>query len=89
MKATGTTLWYSPNIGATNESKFTALPAGVYSPLVGGMFSNLKYSTTFWSSSQPYGQLSGGNHSLTTGEEYIRSDGFSISHGYSVRCVKD
>jgi uncharacterized protein (TIGR02145 family) len=30
MKETGTTRWKSPNTGATDESGFTALPAGRY-----------------------------------------------------------
>ncbi len=50
MKQTGTTHWASPNTGATNESGFTALPAG--NRLSDGSFGNLGYVAIFWSSSE-------------------------------------
>jgi len=47
LKETGTTHWYSPNTGATNESGFTALPGGYR---VSGGFSSLGFGAYFWSS---------------------------------------
>lgn len=46
MKQAGTTLWQSPNAGATNESGFTALPAGSYG---GSQFYNIGTASKFWS----------------------------------------
>jgi uncharacterized protein (TIGR02145 family) len=54
LKSTGTTLWASPNAGATNSSGFGALPGGsngiqgtvLYPP------SNINYLGYFWSSTQ-------------------------------------
>ena len=49
MKVTGTTYWPSPNIGATNESSFSALP-GSFRPETGNFYS---FGTAFfWSSTK-------------------------------------
>jgi len=50
LKATGTVeagdgLWNAPNLGATNETGFTALPAGYHDPFVASGMSNYSY---FW-----------------------------------------
>jgi len=49
LKETGTLHWKSPNIGATNETGFTALPGGNYNSIT-GWFSFLGYGTTVWTS---------------------------------------
>ena len=84
MKETGTTHWNSPNTGATNESGFTALPAGNRS--TNGGFFDLGSQCHFWSSSESstngawyrklscnYGILFRGNYG-----KYV---------GFSVRCL--
>jgi uncharacterized protein (TIGR02145 family) len=48
----GTGLWKTPNTGATNESGFTALPAGVRRYYNNGQFYYLGIGSNFWSSSQ-------------------------------------
>jgi hypothetical protein len=46
MKIKGTIYWRSPNVGATNESGFSALPGGdCYST---GTFSRLMNFAFFW-----------------------------------------
>ena len=55
MKSTGTIesgdgLWYSPNVGATNESGFTGLPAGYHHSI--GAYHNMGTDGYFWSSSE-------------------------------------
>ena len=91
MKSTGTIgagtgLWSEPNTGATNESGFTVLPAGVrwydatfgYIDVVGGFAtSSEKYATTFW-------EWGMNNESAT-----LSRDNYSKSLGNSVRCLKD
>jgi uncharacterized protein (TIGR02145 family) len=51
MKATGTSLWRSPNTGATNSSGFTGLPAGSFD-IYFSRFSNDGYGGYWWSSSE-------------------------------------
>ena len=49
MKSTGTSLWLSPNTGATNSSGFTGLPGGNRG--YNGVFGSLGISSSWWSSS--------------------------------------
>jgi uncharacterized protein (TIGR02145 family) len=86
MKETGTTHWYPPNYGATNESGFTALPGG--SSNTTGGFSYLTYYGYFWSSSES-----------STSSPWLRMLNYSnvnVSHGvnlksfgFSSRCLQD
>jgi uncharacterized protein (TIGR02145 family) len=86
MKEMGTTHWFSPNIGATNESGFTALPSGCRTLSI---YTNIGYSTYFRSSSD------GGN--INAWYWGIINDNSDISYnygenkrfGFSVRCIKD
>jgi uncharacterized protein (TIGR02145 family) len=54
LKETGTTHWYSPNTGATNETGFTALPGGCLS---GGTFGNIGYFGIWWSVTEGQGRV--------------------------------
>ena len=84
-KLKATTLWNSPNTGATNSSGFTALPGGVRS--YEGMYYGMGYAGFFWCSTE--------DNSLAffRGMNNNNSDvGASLSnkaYGYYVRCVKD
>lgn len=85
LKEVGTTHWTSPNIGATNVSGFTALPAGNRTST--GDFVGMNGSGIFWTSSaintNPlYRSLSFNNQQIG------RHISITFS-GYSVRCVKD
>jgi uncharacterized protein (TIGR02145 family) len=87
MKATGTSLWQSPNTGATNESGFTGVP-GDYRNTNGAFGNNIGPYVTWWSSSQ---------NTITTawvrflyfasGNAYRNA--YSMLRGYSVRCLRD
>ena len=84
MKAT--TLWTTPNTGATNESGFTGLPGGYRS--INGTFSGIGINGSWWSSSDfstTYAWARGLSYN-----SYIASrfDGHKIS-GLSVRCLRD
>jgi len=51
LKETGTVHWNSPNTGATNESKFSALPGG-YRYDYDGAFGGLNTNAGFWNSTE-------------------------------------
>ncbi len=88
MKEAGTVHWLNPNSGATNESGFTALPAGCRN--CSAVFNFLTYYTDIWSSTQPgvgathayYRTLS---YSDTNASRYLNEK----TGGFSVRCMKD
>ena len=85
MKVTGTTLWLSPNTGATNASGFTGLPGG--RRLSGGDFQEI-YGAGFWWTS------SGNSATLNNRVLYYSSNGvwagtLGKGEGLSVRCIKD
>jgi uncharacterized protein (TIGR02145 family) len=86
LKETGTTHWETPNTGATNESGFTGLPAGIRSS--SGTW-NIGVQTYWWSSSKHSG-------SVYNDYTYIQNNynNLSISYpsdpmGFSVRCISD
>ncbi len=83
MKSTSN-LW-TVNIGATNSSGFSGLPAGVL--LTNGAFNDLGIYSNFWSLSE-----SGSNASrrgLGYNYSFIGSGSFSKTYGFSIRCLKD
>ena len=87
MKEIGTTHWYVPNTGATNESGFTALPGGDRRRDTGN-FDYLGINSYFWSAA-------GGSafiwvRTLRYGGSDV-SCGYSTnkSFGFSVRCLRD
>jgi len=102
IKEVGTLHWQSPNIGATNESSFTALPAGFRTNMVGdGLFPYKGLMGCWWSSSEMfvanYGIL-GGSISLINNSAAVSNAEMSWSsaigytdkgQGFSVRCIRD
>jgi len=86
MKDEGTTYWHSPNIGATNSSGFTAVPAGYR--YYQGNFSGLGMENYLWTSTEDlnnngwYRSLNYANTSVQNWVEYK-------TFGYSVRCIRD
>jgi uncharacterized protein (TIGR02145 family) len=81
MKETGTMHWISPNLGATNESGFTALPGGYRSD--NGSYTSIGLDGHWWSSTDTWYRYIWSN-SIT-----INSDHSYMPFGFSVRCVKD
>ena len=88
LKSTGTNLWISPNLGATNISAFTGLP-GSYRSLGGGFpFSGIGDRGNWWSSTE-----------LTTINAWYRTLNYCCGevgtfngdkkYGSSVRCIRD
>ncbi len=86
LKEAGTAHWQSPNIDATNESGFTALPGGARMPTAGN-FSVLGYNAYFWTSA-PNGTDDAFAHFLTNGSGEAGGNHFHKEHGFSVRCIK-
>ena len=86
MKSVGTQYWNDPNIGANNESGFSAVPGGFRN--FDGSFDGILNFTFFWSSAEI-------NNSLAwyRNLDYNYSDAFRNSTngsvGASVRCLKD
>ena len=86
MKEEGTVHWIVPNVGATNETGFTALPGG--GRIYNGPFGSIGESGLWWSSSELDSQLA-----LFTG---IANADSSVSNnsglkncGFSIRCIKN
>ena len=89
MKAT--TLWNTPNTGATNSSGFTGLPGGGRTNFVYGVFSDVGNNGFWWSSSNYL--------NINVPSSYIRNLNFNTADAYgggkyllnglSVRCLKD
>ncbi len=84
----GTGLWQSPNTGASNESRFSALPGG-YRYGDRGKFEALNTKAFFWSSSADgkgglfYRNLYHDNTDL------YKSGSGSLKFGFSIRCIKN
>jgi uncharacterized protein (TIGR02145 family) len=86
LKETGLFNWSSPNIGATNETGFSAIPGGYR--LGYGNCEYIGYFCYFWTSSKSWGDYSWFRplyfHDIRTYKDYIQR-----SWGLSVRCIKD
>jgi uncharacterized protein (TIGR02145 family) len=85
LKETGTSHWSNPNTGATNESGFTALPAG---ELRASSFFDESARGVWWSSTSTSIDRAL-SHEVTNDSSIEYSFGWYKSSGYSVRCVKN
>jgi len=87
LKTTGTTYWFSPNWGATNESGFSALPSGCRNKYVGDFY-GIGEDSYWWCTteySKPYAWV---NFIENYSREIYSSDR-SKTYGFSVRCLRD
>lgn len=86
LKEKGTVHWQSPNIGASNESGFNALPGGYR--FYEGNFEDLGLSAFWWA--DPEGStVSAGVVRLTYDSAKVNRYQWVQNLGMSVRCVKD
>lgn len=92
LKETGTTHWDSPNIDATNESGFTALPGG-FRNYHGGAYGSIGHVGYWWSATEYLDSEILVNYALP---RIIQKGNSSVGkypkpkgYGFSVRCVKD
>ena len=87
LKETGTSHWASPNTGATDESHFTALPAGHRSQ-VDGLSKNIGLLTYFWSATIQF-STNAYTRRMDAGSTMVPGYAFNKKLGYSIRLVKD
>jgi len=86
LKEAGTTRWRSPNVGATNESDFTALPGGRRH--YEGYFEWMGEAAMFWSSTEFNGYRIW-MRQLAYVHSAVYREAFGKGCGSSVRCVRD
>ena len=86
LKESGTTHWTKPNLEATNESGFTALPGG--SRYSNGFFFTIKNLGYWWSSIESK-SLNGWYRSIYNRNGAVSRNFYDLTNGFSVRCVKD
>jgi uncharacterized protein (TIGR02145 family) len=86
LKSNGTQYWQNPNVEATNESGFSALPSQGRG--MDGSFNGAETASYYWNSND-VGVTEAGFFYLfaSTGVAYISS--FGKKSGFSVRCLKD
>jgi uncharacterized protein (TIGR02145 family) len=85
MKEVGYIHWYIPNSGATNESGFTALPAGQRGAF--GGFDLLRATATWWTSTA-IGISNPGSRYITYSSGFVGFANDGKDGGKSVRCIK-
>ena len=90
MKESGTTHWESPNLGATNESAFWALPSGIRCPVcVEGEFVMLGFRLCLGGHPHEINYNESMNKVLLNKESKLLNEPGVKSYGSSVRCLKD
>jgi uncharacterized protein (TIGR02145 family) len=86
MKSTGTSLWLTPNVGATNSSGFTGLPGGYR--LSNGSFAYINYYGYWWNSSE-YDDIYAWGNILYYSDATSGRSTSGKPNGFSVRLIKD
>ena len=87
LKEKGTGHWLAPNAGATDESRFTALPAGMHD--FTGIFQWIGDRAVFATSTANTGQNGVAAIVLFSLGTTLEIGNFHPDDAYSVRCVKD
>jgi len=86
LKETDTTHWKSPNIDATNESGFNALPGGVC--ITNHKFDDIGREAAWWSSTERETTSVYYRLIFSFSGEMLRFGNYK-HYAYSVRCIKD
>jgi len=87
LKESGAIHWNAPNTGATNETRFAALPGGSRGATI-GYHIGLGHSGSFWSATESGSSFAwqrNMNHEKSTIGRNDTHKGF----GFSIRCIKD
>ena len=83
---TGINHWTPPNLGATNSSGFSGLPAGFR--YLDGTFTNISQTGYWWTSSE-FDTTTAWNRYFNYYSEGVFANNSSKRNGFSVRCIKD
>jgi uncharacterized protein (TIGR02145 family) len=86
LKEAGTTHWFEPNTGATDESGFTALPGGYRR--YNGVFTSVTFYGYWWSATELIPDSSWDIHMSNDSAAVVREYS-NKRNGFSVRCLKD
>jgi uncharacterized protein (TIGR02145 family) len=86
LKEADTTHWKSPNRGTTNQSGFTALPAGYRD--IDGVFLSIDFYSEWWSSIED-NSAETKLRSMVYFSNDIGNGYVEKTYGFSVRCLKD
>jgi len=86
LKETGTIHWLAPNTGATNESGFTGLPAGLR--YTDGSYNSINLNDYFWTSTEITSTKSQ-CYVLNANQSSIFYYSKEKIRGQTVRCLKD
>jgi uncharacterized protein (TIGR02145 family) len=78
--------WNVPNVGATNSSGFSALPAGLRTS--SGLFTLVGQYGHWWSSTSN-STSDAWRRAISNNNETINRQALQKNSGFSVRCVKD
>ena len=86
LKEAGTAHWQSPNIGATNKSGFTAVPAGTRY-FIEAFYGIGKFG--YWWSSSEGTTVNAWSRYLFYNLSYVTRNSTNEIYGFSVRCLRD
>lgn len=86
LKEAGTVHWRSPNINASNETGFTALPGGYRGD--NGLFYEIGFTCYLWSSSE-FNLLNAWTRKMLNSDGTVKTSYEEKRWGFSVRCIKD
>jgi uncharacterized protein (TIGR02145 family) len=86
LKETGISHWSSSKTGATNETRFTALPGGTR--FFNGSFLSIGCNGYWWSATE-YDIDNAWHRLMFYGTSNVGSHYFNKGSGLSVRCIKD
>lgn len=90
LKETGISLWWDPNIGATNESGFSARPGGLRDAWGIYSFYNQGGVGFWWSATETtFSDSLAVSQPLASNQPFADIGEIRKSYGISVRCLKD
>jgi uncharacterized protein (TIGR02145 family) len=87
LKSTGTSIWSTPNTGASDSYGFSSLPSGFR--INNGEFDYFTFRGYYWSGSSPISNPGAYSHDLYYNASSIGRGIALKTHGFSIRCVKD